>query len=42
MQLKNRLIKQNEIKKTIFLIPKLNYDMEIKEGIKKSKFKTSK
>tara|TARA_B100001063_G_scaffold147250_1_gene137496 strand:- start:1306 stop:2460 length:1155 start_codon:yes stop_codon:yes gene_type:complete len=37
-----KFIKQNEIKKTIFLIPKLNYDMEIKEGIKKSKFKTSK
>ena len=32
----------NEIKKTIFLIPSLNYDLEIKQGIKKSKIKTQK
>ena len=32
----------NEIKKTIFLIPNLNYDLEIKQGIKKSKVKTQK
>ncbi len=37
-----KFIKKNEIKKTIFLIPKLSYDIEIKEGIKNSKFKTSK
>ncbi len=37
-----RFINQNEIQKTIFLIPNLNYDLEIKEGIKKSKIKTSK
>ncbi len=34
-----KFINQNEIKKTIFLIPNLNYDLEIKEGIKKSKIK---
>ena len=37
-----KFIKQNEIKKTIFLIPNSNYDLEIKEGIKKSKIKTFK
>ncbi len=37
-----KFIKINEIKKPIFLIPDLNYDMEIKQGIKKSKIKTSK
>jgi len=37
-----KFIEQNEIKKTIFLIPNLNYRMEIKEGIKKSKVKTFK
>ena len=37
-----KFIKKNEIKKTIFLIPKLSYDIEIKEGIRNSKFKTSK
>ena len=37
-----KFIKINEIKKTIFLIPNLNYDLEIKQGIKKSKFKTQK
>ena len=37
-----KFIKQNEIKKTIFLIPNSNYDLEIKDGIKKSKIKTFK
>ena len=37
-----KFIKMNEIKKTIFLIPNLNYDLEIKQGIKKSKVKTQK
>ncbi len=37
-----KFIKLNEIKKTIILIPNLNYDLEIKEGIKKSKIKTLK
>ena len=34
-----KFINQNEIKKTIFLIPNSNYDLEIKNGIKKSKIK---
>ena len=33
----NKFIKLNEIKKTVFLTPKLNYESEIKKGIKKSK-----
>tara|TARA_B100000767_G_C19712157_1_gene513279 strand:+ start:55 stop:1209 length:1155 start_codon:yes stop_codon:yes gene_type:complete len=37
-----KFIKQNEINNTIFLIPNLNYDLEIKQGIKKSKIKTFK
>jgi ABC-type branched-subunit amino acid transport system substrate-binding protein len=37
-----KFIKLNEIKKSIILIPNLNYDLEIKRGIKKSKIKTSK
>tara|TARA_B100001093_G_scaffold501942_1_gene554269 strand:- start:476 stop:1630 length:1155 start_codon:yes stop_codon:yes gene_type:complete len=37
-----KFIDLNQIKKTIFLIPSLNYDLEIKQGIKKSKIKTSK
>ena len=37
-----KFIKINEIKKPIFLIPDLNYDMEVKQGIKKSKIKTLK
>ena len=37
-----KFIKLNEIKKTIFLIPNLNYDLEIKNGIKNSKIKTDK
>ena len=37
-----KFIKINEIKKPIFLIPDLNYDIEIKQGIKKSKIKTFK
>ena len=32
-------LKKNEIKKTIFLIPNLNYDLEIKNGIRESKIK---
>ena len=34
-----KFIEQNEIKRSIFLIPNLNYDLEIKEGIKNSKIK---
>ncbi len=37
-----KFIELNEIKKTIFLIPKLNYDQEIKKGIKDSKIKVYK
>ncbi len=37
-----KFINQNEIKKTIFLTPNLNYDLEIKKGIKESKIKTFK
>ncbi len=37
-----KFIELNEIKKTIFLIPNLNYSIEIKNGIKKSKIKTFK
>ena len=37
-----KFIDKNEIRKTIFLIPNLNYDLEIKQGIKKSKIKTFK
>ena len=37
-----KFIEQNEIKKSIFLIPNLNYDLEIKQGIKKSKINTFK
>ena len=37
-----KFIELNEIKKTIFLIPNLNYDLEIKNGIKNSKIKTDK
>jgi len=32
-------LKQNNIKKTIFLIPSLNYDLEVKQGIKNSRIK---
>ena len=35
-----KFIKQNEIKKTIFLTPNLNYDLEIKKGIKESNIKS--
>ncbi len=35
-----KFIQQNEIHKTIFLTPNLNYDLEIKKGIKESKIKT--
>ena len=34
-----KFIELNEIKKTIFLAPNLNYDLEIKNGIKDSKIK---
>jgi hypothetical protein len=37
-----KFIQLNEIKKTIFLIPNLNYDLEIKNGIKNSRIKTYK
>tara|TARA_B100001057_G_scaffold79774_1_gene74923 strand:- start:245 stop:1399 length:1155 start_codon:yes stop_codon:yes gene_type:complete len=37
-----KFIKKNEIKKTIFLTPNLNYDLEVKKGIKESKIKTFK
>ena len=37
-----KFIDQNEIKKTIFLIPKLNYDLEVREGLKRSKIKARK
>ncbi len=37
-----KFIKLNEINKTIFLTPKLNYEDEIKNGIKKSKISISK
>ncbi len=37
-----KFIERNEIKKSIFLIPNSDYDLEIKQGIKKSKIKTFK
>ena len=37
-----KFIQINEIDKTIFLIPNLNYESEIEQGIKKSKIKTQK
>ena len=37
-----KFIELNEIEKSIILIPNLNYDLEIKQGIKKSKIKTFK
>jgi len=37
-----KFIKQNEIKKTIFLTPNQNYDQEVKKGIKESKIKSFK
>ena len=37
-----KFIQQNEIKKTIFLTPNQNYDLEVKKGIKDSKIKTVK
>jgi len=36
-----KFIKNNKIKKTIFLIPKLKYESEIKKGLKNSKLKVS-
>ena len=37
-----KFLKLNDIKKTIFLIPNLKYDLEIRKGIKDSKFKSLK
>ena len=37
-----KFIKKNEINKTILLIPNLNYDLEVNQGVKKSKIKTFK
>tara|TARA_B100001063_G_C16742000_1_gene545325 strand:+ start:402 stop:1556 length:1155 start_codon:yes stop_codon:yes gene_type:complete len=37
-----KFIEQYKIKKSIFLIPNLNYDLEVKQGVKKSKIKTLK
>ena len=37
-----KFLSSNEIKKTLFLIPKLSYENEIKKGIKLSKLKASK
>ena len=37
-----KFLQQNEIKKTIFLTPNLNYDLEIKKGIKETKIKSLK
>ncbi len=34
-----KFLKLNDIKKTIFLIPNLNYDLEIKKGIKDAKLR---
>ena len=34
-----KFLEKSDIKKTIFLIPNLNYDLEIKKGIKESKIK---
>ena len=37
-----KFIELNELKKTIFLIPKINYEIEVKKAINQSKIKTSK
>ena len=37
-----KFLKLNEIKKTIFLLPKFKYEAEIKKGLKNSKLKTKK
>ena len=37
-----KFLELNEIKKTIFLLPKLKYEAEIKEALKNSKLKTKK
>ena len=37
-----KFVELNEIEKTVFLIPNANYNLEIKQGIKNSKFKTQK
>ncbi|SMF80496.1 ABC transporter substrate-binding protein [Candidatus Pelagibacter sp. HIMB1321] len=38
----NKFLKENEINKTILLIPNLSYDQEIENGIKKSKIRNLK
>ena len=38
----NKFLRENKINKTILLIPNLNYDQEIENGIKKSKIKNFK
>ena len=37
-----KFLEDNEIKKTVFLIPKLEHEAELKKGLKKSKLKISK
>ena len=37
-----KFLELNDVKKTIFLTPKLNYELEIKKALKKSKIKISK
>ena len=37
-----KFVEMNELKKTIFLTPKLDYEIEIKKSIKESKIKISK
>ncbi len=37
-----KFLELNEIKKTIFLLPKIKYEAEIKKGLKNSKLKTNK
>ncbi len=37
-----KFLKINEIKKTVFLLPKFKYEAEIKKGLKNSKLKTKK
>ena len=38
----NKFLQKNKKKKTIFLVPNLNYDLEVKKGIKESKIKNLK
>ena len=37
-----KFLELNDVKKTIFLTPKLNYELEVKKAVKKSKIKISK